>query len=90
QAGAAGIKLGTALIAPGRLTRAHALRHAARISIRLLGGAIIFLLIAAFIEAYWSSSNSLSVTTKVTVGAALWALVLLYLGYSGRGRHAPQ
>lgn len=89
-AGAAGLKLGSALIAPGRLTRANALRDAASISIRLLGGAIIFLFIAAFIEAYWSSSSSLSVTTKVTVGAALWALVLFYLSYSGRGRYAPQ
>ncbi len=89
-AGAAGLKLGTALIAPGRLSRAHALRNAASISIRLLGGAIIFLLIAAFIEAYWSSSSSLSITLKVTVGCALWALVLFYLIRSGRGRYAPQ
>jgi len=89
-AGAAGLKLGSALIAPGRLTRANALRDAARISIRLLGGAILFLFIAAFIEAYWSSSSSLSVTTKVTVGTALWALVVFYLSYSGRGRYAPQ
>lgn len=89
-AGAAGLKLGAALVAPGRLSRAEALRQAASISIRLLGGAIIFLLIAAFIEAYWSSSSSLSITTKVTVGCALWALVLLYLTRSGRGRYAPQ
>ncbi len=89
-AGAAGLKLGAALVAPGRLSRTDALRNAASISIRLLGGAIIFLLIAAFIEAYWSSSSSLSVTTKVSVGCALWALVLLYLTRSGRGRHAPQ
>ncbi|MDY0249651.1 MAG: stage II sporulation protein M [Pseudomonas sp.] len=89
-AGAAGLKLGAALVAPGRLSRANALRNAAKISIRLLGGAIIFLLIAAFIEAYWSSSSSLSVTIKVTVGCALWALVVFYLTHSGRGRHAPQ
>lgn len=89
-AGAAGLKLGAALLAPGRLTRADALRHAAKISIRLLGGAIIFLVIAAFIEAYWSSSSSLSVLTKISVGCGLWALVLCYLIGSGRGRHAPQ
>lgn len=89
-AGAAGLKLGAALVAPGRLSRAHALRHAASISIRLLGGATLFLFIAAFIEAYWSSSNSLPIATKIIVGCALWALVVFYLVRSGRGRYAPQ
>ncbi|EGH49823.1 integral membrane protein, partial [Pseudomonas syringae pv. pisi str. 1704B] len=32
-----------------------ALRIAARASMELVGGVILFLLIAAFIEAYWSS-----------------------------------
>lgn len=88
-AGAAGLKLGAALLAPGRFTRGEALRQAAAVSIRLLGGATIFLVIAAFIEAYWSSSSSLSILTKVSVGCALWALVLGYLICSGRGQHAP-
>ena len=53
-AGAAGLKLGWALLAPGRLPRGEALRLAAIRAVRLLGGAALFLLIAAFIEAYWS------------------------------------
>ncbi|HZJ94834.1 MAG TPA: stage II sporulation protein M [Thiopseudomonas sp.] len=89
-AGAAGLKLGSALIAPGPLSRTTALRRAARISIKLMGGVILFLLLAAFIEAYWSSSNSTSTLTKVLVGGVLWLLMLSYLLLSGRGRYAPQ
>ena len=53
-AGAAGLQLGWALIAPGRLRRAEALRTAARTSVGLICGVMLFLVIAAFIEAYWS------------------------------------
>lgn len=54
-AGAAGLGLGQALIAPGRRSRSEALRQAAAISVRLVAGAMLMLLLAAFIEAYWSS-----------------------------------
>ncbi len=54
-AGAAGLKLGWALLAPGRLTRGEALRLAARRSVQLIAGVIVLLLLAAFTEACWSS-----------------------------------
>lgn len=87
-AGGAGLKLGAALIAPGALSRAAALQTAARVSIKLVGGVIVFLVLAAFIEAYWSSSNSIAVPIKLAVGASLWLLVLTYLAFSGRRRYA--
>src|SRR3989338_10814554 len=87
-AGAAGLKLGWALLAPGRLPRAEALRVAAGRSVQLVAGVILFLLIAAFIEAYWSSMTYTSPQIKYAVGAALWLLVGAYLGFAGRrGRH---
>ena len=88
-AGAAGLKLGWALLAPGRLPRGEALRLAAIRAVRLLGGAALFLLIAAFIEAYWSSMTFSTPTVKYWVGAGLWALVLAYLCLAGRRHHAP-
>jgi uncharacterized membrane protein SpoIIM required for sporulation len=88
-AGAAGLKIGWALLVPGRLPRAEALRIAAGSSVRLVGGVIVFLLLAAFIEAYWSSMALASPTLKYAVGAALWLLVLAYLLLAGRGTHAP-
>lgn len=88
-AGAAGLKLGWALLAPGRLPRGEALRVAAGSSVRLVGGVIVFLLLAAFIEAYWSSMSLASPTVKYAVGGVLWLLVLAYLLLAGRGTHAP-
>jgi uncharacterized membrane protein SpoIIM required for sporulation len=89
-AGAAGLKLGWALIAPGRLTRGEALRHAARQSVLLICGVMLFLLIAAFIEAYWSSRTGVTPQTKYLVGAGLWICVATYLFFAGRTRHAPE
>ena len=88
--GAAGLQLGWALIAPGRLPRAEALRLAARKSVLLICGVMLFLLIAAFIEAYWSSMTAPSPLIKYLVGAALWVLVTVYLLFAGRTRHAPE
>ncbi|MBJ2206362.1 stage II sporulation protein M [Pseudomonas carnis] len=88
-AGAAGLQLGWSLVAPGRLARSEALRLAARKSVRMLCGVMVFLLIAAFIEAYWSSTPRIEPWIKYAVGAALWLLVAAYLTLAGRSRHAP-
>ena len=88
-AGAAGFKLGWALLAPGRLPRGEALRLAASKAIQLVCGVILFLLLAAFIEAFWSSTTFASPNIKYIVGAGLWVLVLSYLLLAGRRQHAP-
>jgi uncharacterized membrane protein SpoIIM required for sporulation len=88
-AGAAGLKLGWALLAPGRLPRGQALRTAAAGSVQLVAGVILMLLIAAFIEAYWSSMTYTSARVKYLVGAGLWTLVAAYFLFAGRGHHAP-
>ncbi|HJH18743.1 MAG TPA: stage II sporulation protein M [Pseudomonas lactis] len=88
-AGAAGLQLGWSLVAPGRLARSEALRLAARKSVRMLCGVMVFLLIAAFIEAYWSSTTGIEPWIKYAVGAVLWLLVAAYLTLAGRSRHAP-
>ena len=84
-AGAAGLKLGYALLAPGNLSRKESLKRAGHIAIQLVYGVIIMLVIAAFIEAFWSSNNILMPWQKYLVGGFLWALVLGYLVFSGRG-----
>jgi len=89
-AGAAGLQLGWALISPGRLTRGESLRLAARKSVQLLCGVMVFLLIAAFIEAYWSSTTVIAAWVKYLVGAVLWLLVAAYLIFAGRTQHAPE
>lgn len=50
---------------------------------------ILFLLLAAFIEAFWSSTTFATPDIKYAVGAGLWALVLGYLQLAGQRQHAP-
>ncbi|MDY7068370.1 hypothetical protein PsexTeo8_48760 [Pseudomonas extremaustralis] len=89
-AGAAGLQLGWALIAPGRLSRSESLRLAAHKSVQILCGVMVFLLIAAFIEAYWSSTTGIPPWVKYLTGTVLWLLVAAYLSLAGRTRHAPE
>ena len=83
-AGVAGLKVGLALVAPGRYTRVQALRRAATEGVRLLYGVVVLLLLAAVIEAFWSSNRALPVNLKYAVGAAGWLLLALYLLLAGR------
>lgn len=84
--GAAGLKLGGAVIAPGRRTRKAALVDAARIAVRLMYGAALMFLAAAFIEAFWSPHTVLAPQTKFIVGAVLWGMVIGYFLFGGRKR----
>jgi uncharacterized membrane protein SpoIIM required for sporulation len=85
-AGAAGLKLGSALLWPGRLSRRHALVEAAHGGIRIVYGVFLMLLLAAFIEAYWSANALLAPWTRYLVGGVLWLLVLAYFVFAGRGQ----
>ena len=83
-AGGAGLRLGFNLIAPGRRSRLDALVVAGRKGARLCLGVAFMLLLAAFIEAFWSSTQSIPALVKYSVSAVLWTLVLLWLWRGGR------
>ncbi len=76
--GAAGLRMGYSIISPGSFTRVNALRIAGGQVIPLLYGIILMLVIAAFLEAFWSSSTSIPNAVKYSVGVFLWLLVILY------------
>jgi uncharacterized membrane protein SpoIIM required for sporulation len=82
--GAAGLKIGLALIAPGRKHRADALKEATQGAVRLLYGAAALTFSAAFIEALWSPTRALPFALKIGVGIAVWVMLLAYLLFSGR------
>jgi len=86
--GAAGLKLGHAVLAPGRLTRTQALMRAARETSPVVFCFFVMLIIAAAIEAFWSSAGWIAPGVKYGVGACCWALVFAYLGLQGRGHAA--
>ncbi len=84
-AGGAGLQLGLKLLAPGRRRRADALREGGIIGARLCLGVAFMMLVAAFIEAFWSSSSTLPAWIMYSVAAVLWLLVLGWLLLGGRG-----
>ena len=84
-AGAAGLRLGLALLAPGRRRRVDALAHAGRVGARLCLGVLAMLVFAAFVEAFWSSTGSIPAPVKFGIGALMWMLVLGWLALAGRG-----
>lgn len=84
--GAAGMMVGYALINPQRRKRLEALRLAAAQAVKLMYGAVFMLFVAAFIEAFWSSSTQLPVVLKLSVGASFWLLVLWFCFFSSIGK----
>jgi uncharacterized membrane protein SpoIIM required for sporulation len=82
-AGAAGLLLGKALLAPGRRTRAAALRTNAAEALPLVLGAALMLVLAAVVEAFWSASTLAPPSVKYALGIAGWLLVAAYLGFAG-------
>ncbi len=87
-AGGAGLRLGLGVLAPGRQRRVDALVEGGRRGARLALGVFAMLVVAAFIEAFWSSIGWIPAAVKFGVGGALWLLVLLWLWRGGRDRHA--
>jgi len=83
-AGAAGLRLGHSLLAPGRQTRTQSLVTASRESIVVIYGATGMLLIAAAIEAFWSSARWIPPAMKYSVAAICWIGVIVYLTWQGR------
>lgn len=86
--GAAGMKMGMALIAPGGRSRRRALVEESRPAVRLMYGAALMFVIAAFIEGFWSPLGTIDPLVKYAVGAALWLLLLGYFLLAGRSRAA--
>ena len=82
--GAAGLRLGHALLAPGRRTRLQSLVLAAREAVVLVYGFTAMLFVAAAVEAFWSSARWLPPTLKYGIAAVCWVAVLAYLSRQGR------
>jgi uncharacterized membrane protein SpoIIM required for sporulation len=82
--GAAGLKLGASIIAPGGRSRKASLTQAARPAVRLMYGAALMFVIAAFIEGFWSPLTAFPASTKYAAGVVMWAFVIGYFLYAGR------
>jgi len=81
--GAAGIAMGYALVNAGQRSRWASLRAQAGDLFYMIMGAALMLLVAAFIEGFWSPSSILP-PVKWGAAALLHVLVLAYLLFAGR------
>jgi uncharacterized membrane protein SpoIIM required for sporulation len=82
--GAAGLRLGLAVIAPGSRSRKSALVASAKPAVRMMYGAAALFLAAAAVEAFWSPLTGVPMAVKIAAGVAGWVLLLTYFSVAGR------
>lgn len=86
-AAAAGFLLGSALLAPGELSRADALVVRGRTAIRMVGMAVVLLACAGLIEGFLSTSR-LGLLPRALVSGGSLLFLLAYLASGARARRA--
>jgi uncharacterized membrane protein SpoIIM required for sporulation len=84
MAGASGLMLGWALLRPGLMRRRDALTIAAQKAVKLMGGAVPWLVIAGAIEGFISPSETIPWPVKWAVGIGSGLLMYSYLFLAGR------
>ena len=82
--GSAGLRLGLAVIAPGNQSRRAALVAAAKPAVRMMYGAALMFLAAAFVEAFWSPLTEVAYGVKIGAGLAGWVVLSAYFTFAGR------
>jgi len=81
-AGAAGLLLGQAIVAPGELTRGDALVLAGRVAVRMIGAAVVCLLVAGTIEGFISASpGGIAVRAAASAGSLVFLAAYLISGW---------
>jgi uncharacterized membrane protein SpoIIM required for sporulation len=81
--GMAGMRLGLAILRPGRLPRVRALVEASKQALPLIYGAAIMTSLAAVVEGFWSA-QAIPSNLKYTVGIIGWILHIAYFTLAGR------
>jgi uncharacterized membrane protein SpoIIM required for sporulation len=80
----AGLLLGYRFFITRGLSRGASLRRAGKEALPLVSGSALLLVIAAAIEAFWSSRHELSLPIRYGAGMAGWLLILAYFIFAGR------
>jgi uncharacterized membrane protein SpoIIM required for sporulation len=82
-AAGAGFILARGLLFPGALPRLESLARAGKLSAQLFFGTVPLLLLAGFIEGFISPTD-IPIPMKFALGAGLFTLLVLYLGFVGK------
>jgi uncharacterized membrane protein SpoIIM required for sporulation len=81
--GMAGMRLGLAILRPGRLPRVRALVEASRQALPLIYGAAMLTCLAAVVEGFWSAQD-IPAAAKYAFGTSGWVLHAVYFMMAGR------
>jgi uncharacterized membrane protein SpoIIM required for sporulation len=76
--GTAGLLVGWGWMSPGELSRGDSLRERAADAVRLVLGMVPVLVVAGFVEGFFSPRPDFSLTAKLAVGLTLLALLCSY------------
>ena len=82
----AGLMLGYRLFVTRGISRGEALREAGKTALPLISGSAFMLVIAAVVEAFWSSRHEISQDIRFAAGGTAIFLVILYFIFAGRTR----
>jgi uncharacterized membrane protein SpoIIM required for sporulation len=85
----AGLLMGYRFFVTGGRSRGASIRRAGREALPLITGAALFLVIAATMEAFWSSQVLVGIGLRYVVGGLGWVLLVLYITLAGRGGEEP-
>jgi uncharacterized membrane protein SpoIIM required for sporulation len=82
----AGLLLGYRFFVTQGLSRGASMRRAGREALPIVTGSALMLVIAATIEAFWSSRHLMGAGIRYIVGSLGWALLVLYFALAGRSK----
>jgi uncharacterized membrane protein SpoIIM required for sporulation len=82
----AGLHLGYRFFVTKGLSRGESLREAGKTSLPIIAGATAMLVMAALLEAFWSSRHEIPAQARFAVGGCLIFLIVVYFVFAGRGR----
>ena len=80
----AGLLLGYRFFVTRGLSRGESIKRAGKDALPIIAGSTLMLVIAAVIEAFWSSRHQFSLPLRIGAGAGVWFLLLLYFLLAGR------
>ena len=79
-----GLLLGYSFFVTKGLSRSASIKLAGKTALPIIAGAALMLVVAACIEAFWSSRYTLLPELRYGAGIAGWVLVIVYLAFAGR------
>ncbi|MDR2964798.1 MAG: stage II sporulation protein M [Treponema sp.] len=82
--GYAGLLMGYSFFVTKGLTRTASIKKAGQDALPIMAGSTLMLVIAAAIEAFWSSRHALPFYLRIGVGTSLWILLLIYFLFAGK------